>query len=112
LARRDHARGKAVPLLEIGAVLDAAQRLVVVREEEVTAAAEPDIDPELLSEAAHEGDGFLRQLDQRGRRPLRPDAAAVASRRALAEIAALEHQDAPGAQAGQVPRQRKAHDAA
>src|SRR5437763_2279849 len=112
LAGRDHAGGETVPLLEFGAVLDAAQRLIVVRQEQVAAAAEPDVDPELLREAGHEGDGFLGQLDQRGRRPLRAHAAAVAARRALAEVAALEDQDAPRPQASEVPGQRQAHDAA
>src|SRR5206468_7719887 len=48
LARGDHARGEAVALLQRGAVLDALERLVVVREEEVAALAQPDVDAELL----------------------------------------------------------------
>src|SRR5256885_1040888 len=56
LPRPDHAGRKAVPLLQIGAVLDPVQGLLVVGEEQVTSLAQPDVDPELLGEAAHELD--------------------------------------------------------
>src|SRR5205823_2528520 len=112
LARRDHPRRQAVLLLQLRAVLDAPQRLVVVGEEKIAALAQPDIDAQLLREMTHEVDRFLGQLDQRRRGPLRADAAAVASGSALAEIAALEHQDALPALRGEVPCQRQTHDAA
>src|SRR2546426_4502389 len=104
--------GEAVPLLRRGAILDPAPRLVVVWEEQVAALAQPDVDAELLREAAHEVDRLLGQLDQRRRGPLRAHPAAVAARGPLAEVAALEHQDATGSETGQVPGQREPHDPA
>src|SRR6266850_1932433 len=112
LPRPDHAGGEAVPLLQICAVLDPPQRLLVVGEEQVSSLAQPDVDPQLLGKAAHELDRLLRQLDQRRRGPLGPDAAAVPARGSLAQVAALEDQDAPCTAPRQVPRQREPHDPA
>src|SRR5207248_5374861 len=106
LARSDDPGRQAVLALQLDDLLDAPQGGLVVREEEISALAQPDIDAQLLREAAHEIDRPFRQLDEGRRGPLRAHPAAVAARGALAEIAALEHHDAPRAAAGEVPRQR------
>ena len=112
LAGRDHSRRQPEALLQFRAVLDAAHGLVVVREEEISTLAQPDVDAELLREMAHEIDRLFRQLDQQRRRPLRAHAAAIAPGRAFAEISALEDEDLPRTGAREVPRERQPHDPA
>src|SRR5437660_1073307 len=112
LSGRDHPRAQPVPALQLGAALEHARSLLFLREEEVAALAEPDVDAELLGEPPHEGDRLLRQLDQ-GRRPPRgTHAAAVATGGALAEVAALEDEDLLRAAGGQVPGEGEPHDPA
>ena len=85
---------------------------LVLGEEQVAALAEPDVDADLLREAAAQLDRLLHEPDVLLGRPLHAHAAAVAPRGALREVAALEHDDVVDAALGELIGDAEAHDAA
>ena len=70
-----------------------ATSLRAAREEQVAALAEPHVDAEVDREPPAQLDRLLHQPDVDLGRPLLAHAAAVAARRALGEVAALDHDD-------------------
>ncbi len=83
---------------------------LVAREKQIAATAEPHVHAHLGGEVGAELEGLLHQADVRVARPLRAQSAAVASRRARTEIAALDDDDASEAELREVERRRQAHD--
>src|SRR5436305_833939 len=83
-----------------------------MREKEVPTLAEPDVDAELLGEAAHEVDRLFCKLDQERRRPLCAHPPAVPPRRPFTEVTSFKYEDFPGPRGSEVPRERQPHDPA
>jgi hypothetical protein len=81
------------------------------REEQVAALAKPQVDAEVLREAAALVDALHHQAHVAGVAPLHAHAAAVAARRAAHEVAALDHRDRQLGGAREVVGEREAHDA-
>src|SRR5262249_13803388 len=106
-ARREHARGHAVVVLQLDVLLEARGLGLVFGEKQIAALAQPDVDAELLGESLADGERLLHELDVPSRRPLLADAAAVAPRRAAREISALDDHDVAHVAHGQVVRDRK-----
>ena len=86
------------------------------REEQVAAAAEPDVHAHLHREPVAQLERAAGEPDHRGRGPLRADAAAVPPRGARVQVAALEHEHvgacraAPSSYGEREPHDAAAHD--
>src|SRR5690606_21508208 len=93
-------------------LLEPRELLGAAREEQVAALAEPHVDADIDGEPPAQLDRLLHEPDVHLGRPLLAHAAAVASRRALGEVAALEHDDIVEAALCEVVRDREAHDPA
>ncbi len=106
----EHACGQAAVVLERDARLESLSKGRRARQKEVPALAKPDVDLHLRGELAAHADAVEHQAHVGLARPLRANAAAVASAGASAEVTLVDDRDLRHAHLGQVVGDREAHD--